>query len=92
MSFELIMLICLGIQWPFIIIKTLKTKTVKGISPVFYITVFLGYIAGIIHKILNNPDYIISGYIISGILVLIQIILYFYYRNKDYSNSPPDWV
>jgi len=92
MIFEITMLICFGASWPFAIFKTLKTKTVKGISPLFYILVFIGYISGIIYKLLYSFNYAIWFYIANGIMVLFQIILFFYYSYKEKKNMPPSWV
>ena len=81
--FELSMLICFGISWPFAIARTLKTKSVKGLSKTFYFFVFIGYLSGIIHKILHCLDYVIYFYAINAIMVAFQIILIFFYKNKE---------
>lgn len=92
MIFEMIMLICFGLSWPFGIIKTLKSKTVKGVSVLFYLLVLIGYISGIIFKVFYRFDFVIIFYAINAFMVLLQLILYFYYKNKDNKNTPPEWV
>ncbi len=81
--FELIMLICFGISWPFAIAKTLRTKTVKGQSTVFYIFIVIGYISGILYKFLYNMDYVIYFYAVNTIMVAFQIFLIYYYRQQE---------
>ncbi len=41
------MLVCFGASWPFSIAKTLRTKVVRGKSPVFLSLIMIGYVAGI---------------------------------------------
>jgi hypothetical protein len=81
--FELVMLVCFGISWPFAIARTLKTKNVKGLSNTFYFSVIAGYISGILHKILYNMDYVIYFYALNAIMVAFQIVLVFYYRRME---------
>jgi len=81
--FELIMLICFGISWPFAIAKTLRTKTVKGQSTVFYVFIVIGYISGILYKFLYNMDYVIYFYAINTVMVTFQIFLIYYYRQQE---------
>ena len=90
--FEAIMLICFGVSWPISIIKTLKSKTVKGTTPVFYILVFVGYLSGSIYKFYYNKDSIIFLYLLNCITVGIQIILYFYYSHREKNTEPPQWL
>lgn len=78
--FELIMMLCFGAAWPVSIYKSYVTKVNGGKSVLFLYIVLLGYIAGITHKILYNYNFIIYFYILNGIMVLTDIILY--YRNK----------
>ncbi|MBN1525333.1 MAG: hypothetical protein JW904_12670 [Spirochaetales bacterium] len=77
--FEAIMLICFGIGWPISIIKSLRTKMVKGKSPMFMGIVWVGYLSGIIHKIFWRPDLVIILYIFNIVMITIDLILYFNY-------------
>ncbi|MBN2402061.1 MAG: hypothetical protein JXN64_06655 [Spirochaetes bacterium] len=81
--FELVMLICFGVSWPFAIARTLKTKNVKGLSTTFYFFLVVGYISGIAHKILYSMDYVIYLYAINAIMVSFQIFLVFHYRERE---------
>jgi len=80
--FELIMLVCFGLSWPFSIYKSYTSKSIKGKSPVFLGLVLVGYVSGIINKLLNNNDIVTVVYILNAVMVTIDLILY--YRNKKY--------
>ena len=80
--FEVIMMVCFGISWPVSIAKTLRTKEVRGKSPMFLIIICLGYISGIIHKLLYSSDWVIYLYILNLLLVSADCVLYFYYIKK----------
>lgn len=77
------MLVCFGISWPVAVIKTYKTKTVRGKSLLFLILILLGYIFGIIHKLIYNLDYVIWLYIINGLLVFADMALWFKYKDNN---------
>lgn len=81
--FEIIMLVCFGFSWPFSIYKSWKSKKVGSKSLTFLVLVVIGYLAGIIHKILYSRDYVIALYAINATMVLIDMALYF--RNKRLS-------
>lgn len=80
---EILFLLCFAASWPMSIIKALRTKVVAGKSPMFMGLIILGYIFGIIHKIVNCPgDAVVFLYILNGLLVSFDMILYFHYRKK----------
>lgn len=83
--FELLMLLCFGAAWPVSIYKSLVTKSIEGKSVLFLYIILLGYIAGVTHKILYSYDFIIYLYILNGVMVLTDILLY--YRNKRIING-----
>ena len=74
------MLICFGISWPFSIWKSWKTREVGSKSLVFLILVLVGYIAGIIHKVLFSLDLVLAVYIINTLMVTADMLLYL--RNR----------
>lgn len=78
--FEIGMLACFGAAWPTSIYKSLRSKSTHGKSIVFLYIIFVGYICGILHKVIHNPDYVIVLYVINALMVGIDILLYF--RNK----------
>lgn len=83
--FEGMMILCFGISWPTKIWKTLKTKTVAGISSVFLWLVFVGYLAGILFKI-SEAQYrgalspLIILYVLNAVMVGSEIMLYYKFR------------
>lgn len=81
--FEAGMLICFGASWPFAVIKTYKTKNVKGKSVLFLSLIILGYICGIINKIQNSVDIVFWLYVINLLLVGTDYLFYFIYRNRE---------
>jgi hypothetical protein len=78
--FEAVMLVCFGAAWPFSICKSWRSKKTAGKSLIFLYIVELGYIAGIIHKILYSFDNVIYLYFLNSLMVAIDIAIY--YRNK----------
>ncbi len=79
--YEAIMLICFGASWPFALYKTFKTKSTKGKSAKFLILVIIGYLAGVIHKILYSYDFVIWLYVLNMIMVSSDLVMYIIYRN-----------
>lgn len=83
--FEIIMLICFGAAWPFSIYKSFKSRQTKGKSIIFLMVVAVGYISGVIHKLLYNRDFVVFMYILNFLMVSTDIALYF--RNKKLEKS-----
>ena len=52
--FEVLMLVCFGISWPFNISKSLKSRTAKGKSVAFELCIVVGYVCGLAGKILDR--------------------------------------
>jgi hypothetical protein len=83
--FEIVMLLCFGAAWPVSIYKSYKSKKTEGKSVMFLFIIFIGYISGILHKLLYSYDKVIILYIFNSILVSIDIAL-FYNNKKALSN------
>ena len=81
---EVLFLLCFAVSWPISIAKSLRTKVVIGKSPIFMGLIILGYVFGIIHKLLHNPDIVTWLYVFNATLVSIDLALYCLYigRNK----------
>lgn len=77
--FEAGMLICFGASWPFAVRKTFITKSVKGKSKFFLFLIILGYVFGIVHKVMNSLDIVIWLYVINLLLVSADLFLCFRY-------------
>ncbi len=80
--FEMMMLICFGLAWPFSIAKSLRTRQVAGKSLAFLVVLLIGYVAGVLHKVFINYNWVMFMYILNGTMVLTDIILYL--RNRLY--------
>lgn len=78
--FETGMLVCFGAAWPINIYKSLKSRTAAGKSILFQWAILLGYICGIIHKLLYSRDIVLFLYILNFLMVSVDTALYF--RNK----------
>ncbi|TYT73430.1 hypothetical protein [Desulfobotulus mexicanus] len=74
--FEIMMLICFGLAWPVSIWKSWHSRTNGGKSPVFLVIVCLGYVAGILHKLVYYYDAVIWLYFFNGTLVFCDLMLY----------------
>lgn len=78
--FEIGMLVCFGASWPFALYKTWKAKCCRGKSMRFLWLILIGYICGIVHKVLYSFDLVIFLYVLNGLLVLADLILSYRYR------------
>lgn len=81
--FEAIMLLCFGLAWPMNILKSIRSKTTKGRSLLFQLAILIGYLSGIIHKILYSLDIVMVLYCLNFVMVSIDIGLFLYYRRKE---------
>lgn len=78
------MLICFGISWPISIAKSLRTKTVRGKSPLFMSIVCVGYMSGVVHKIMYSFDMVTVLYAANMIMVAFDLFLYYHYSRKEH--------
>ncbi|MFC1513112.1 hypothetical protein ACFL5J_01550 [Thermodesulfobacteriota bacterium] len=78
--FEIVMLVCFGAAWPFSLYRSYRSRTNAGKSIFFLGVVFVGYISGTLHKVFYSYDPVIYLYIVNGLLVGGDILLYF--RNQ----------
>ena len=80
---EVLFLCCFAISWPVSIAKSLRTKVVIGKSPLFMSLIILGYLFGIVHKLLYSRDIVIWLYVFNATLVSIDLFLYFLYIKRN---------
>lgn len=85
--FEALMLLCFGLSWPISIAKTLRTKRVEGKSPLFMAVILLGYLSGILHKLIYSRDWIIFLYLFNCTVISVDLYLYFRYCPRP--EKPP---
>ncbi|MDO4527380.1 MAG: hypothetical protein Q4C03_01135 [bacterium] len=86
--FEALMLLAFGFSWPASIMKSLRTRYVRGKSPAFMMIILTGYICGITHKVLNPPPEtasflaknVIWLYVMLFLLVSTDLVLYVLFR------------
>ena len=78
--FEAIMLVCFGSAWPLSIYRSWKSKETGGKSVAFLFVIGFGYLAGLTHKLINNPDMVTYLYALNFLMVTTDIALYF--RNR----------
>jgi hypothetical protein len=76
------MLVCFGAAWPVSIYKSLKTRAVAGKSLFFLVIVLVGYMAGVLHKLIFHYDMVIFLYLLNAVMVSLDIVLYL--RNRLY--------
>ena len=75
--FEFIMLACFGLSWPISVYKSIKSKSTQGKSVVFIVAIIIGYISGIIGKIINDQlTYVLIIYCFNLIVVSVDLVLY----------------
>ncbi len=84
--FEIIMLICFGAAWPLSIYKAYTSRSTQGKSVSFLIVILIGYVAGILNKLIYQYDAVVYLYLLNFIMVFIDLLLYFRNsRNTDTS-------
>ncbi|MBN1554815.1 MAG: hypothetical protein JXA11_08715 [Phycisphaerae bacterium] len=82
------MLICFGLSWPISILKSLRTKHVRGKSLGFMWLIFLGYVSGFSAKLFRAaatggwPEWNTPLYVLNGVFVAFDIYLYHRYKNN----------
>ena len=76
--FEFIMLACFGLSWPISVYKSIKSKSTQGKSIVFMIAIIIGYVSGIVGKIVNGQlTYVLAIYCFNLVVVSLDLALYF---------------
>lgn len=82
--FEFIMLACFGLSWPISVYKSIKSKSTQGKSIVFIIAIIIGYISGIIGKIVNHQlTYVLIIYCFNLIVVSVDLVLFFINQKNE---------
>ncbi|MBQ8196937.1 MAG: hypothetical protein IJZ73_02630 [Clostridia bacterium] len=85
--FEFIMLACFGLSWPISVYKSIKSKSTQGKSIFFIIAIIIGYVSGIIGKVVNNQlSYVLIIYCLNLVVVSIDLVLYYINRKNEKKN------
>lgn len=82
--FEFVMLVCFGLSWPISVYKSLTSKSAKGKSVVFIVAIIIGYVSGIIGKIVNDQiNFVFVLYCFNLFVVSIDLGLYFINKHRE---------
>jgi hypothetical protein len=82
------MLVTFGLAWPANILNSLRVKSSRSRSPVFLFIVNIGYVFGLMAKVVgNNLNYVAIFYLINMAMVSFDTYLYYRYRAKDRLND-----
>ena len=74
--FEMIMLICFGLSWPFNIAKSIRSRTARGKSALFEVFIIVGYVCGLAGKFISgNVTYVAAFYVLDITMVSIDLVL-----------------
>jgi hypothetical protein len=85
--FEIIMLLCFGAAWPVSLWKSWTSRTNAGKSVLYLFVIVLGYMAGIVHKLLYCPDLVTWLYALNMTMVSTDIV--FWFRNARLERAAP---
>ena len=82
--FEAVMMVCFGVSWPLSILRTYRVKNPAGKSIAFLWLIIVGYISGIVSKIVGgNIDWVIGLYAINAAMVATDLALVYFYRARN---------
>lgn len=74
--FEITMLVCFGLSWPISIVKSWRSRQNGGKSLFFLIVVIIGYMGGILHKLIYANDFVTILYFINMFMVMTDAAIY----------------
>lgn len=82
--FEFVMLVCFGLSWPISVYKSITSKSAKGKSVVFIVAIIIGYISGILGKIVSGQvNFVLALYCFNLMVVSIDLCLYFINKRRE---------
>ena len=76
---EATMMVCFSVSWFFSIARSIRSRSTGGKSIYFLWIIFTGYVAGVLHKVLNDFNWTVWLYSFNGAMVAVDTVLY--YRN-----------
>lgn len=86
--FEFIMLACFGLSWPISVWKSIRSRSTQGKSLVFIVAIIVGYVSGIIGKIVGGQvNYVLIVYCFNLAVVTLDLCLYFVNRRRERTES-----
>ena len=73
--FEVLMLVCFGLSWPFNIVKSYRSRTARGKSIGFEVVILVGYFMGIAGKFIGgNVNYVLVVYFLDVLMVTTDLV------------------
>lgn len=85
--FEITMLICFGAAWPFSLYKSYTSHSTEGKSVLFLAVIIIGYIAGILNKVLYHYDGVVYLYLLNLVMVGADLSLYFHNNRLNHEKA-----
>ncbi len=83
--FEAAMVLCFGASWPLSLYKSITSRTAKGKSLLFECFIWIGYVCGIVGKIMtHNITYVFLFYVLNLLMVTADICFYLRNRRLDH--------
>ena len=86
--FEGLMHVCFGFSWPISILRMLRVRCADGKSALFVLLVLLGYLAGIVAKLVRAadgqtwPETVVLLYVLNLVFVSVDLALVLKYRSR----------
>ena len=81
---EACMMVLFGCSWPLNILKSVRSRTARGRSVGFLILIQLGYLAGILSKVLSgHVTYVVVFYILNLCMVTADLCLVLRNRRRE---------
>ncbi len=76
--FEIIMIVSFGVSWPLNVLKSYRARTTKGKSLAFLLLIFVGYIFGIVSKLISPAYkwYVLFFYVLNLLMVGADLVMY----------------
>lgn len=86
--FEALMLICFGSAWPFAIVKSWRSRSAGGKSPIFLVIILIGYLSGICAHVLRgfSPIMLLYGLNASMVFTDLCLVLHFRCEKQQFSH------
>ena len=79
-----VMLVCFGLSWPISVYKSATSRSTKGKSPLFMSAILIGYVAGILGKLVGgNVNYVLAVYAFNFLVVSVDFALYFINKKRE---------
>ena len=86
---EVCMLVLFGVSWPISLIKSIRSKSTKGKSLIFLIFIDIGYVSGMMSKIVSTTFiwstdwWIFAIYAINFSFVSADLFVYLINRSRN---------